>query len=577
MDEEIRKALIIGLERLAAWSDLLDDINVFPIADGDTGRNLIISLAPLRQFKNDREKTIRTLLLSARGNSGNIAARFFSGLLTADSAEDLPQAAGLGRDRAWKAIDAPVTGTMLDVLDAMAEAVETYDVKETPHTVSKMTQYLAKAVRSTPELLPKLKDAGVVDSGALGMFIFFEGFLRSLAGSPEEFQPITTLFDGLLKISPSFIDSRGGGYCVDMVVRFDDKSEEQIQRLSEHGDSVVVIPHDDFYKVHLHTGDRDAARREIEALCNVVQWSDDNLMEQTTDFKRNNPDSCIHIMTDAAGSITREDARNLGFTLLNSYVTAGDKSLPETLFSPSDLYQYMRNGIKASSSQASDFERHQCYNSVFNRHERVLYLCVGSFYTGNHNSAIKWKRENDSNDRFTVIDTSAASGRLGTIVISTARYATRTNDPNAVIEFAKDAINKCEEYVFLDKLQYLAAGGRLSKSSAFFGDLLHMKPVISPLAEGAKKVGVVRNQKEQLQFALTKLKESVADDSSVLMMLQYTDNKELVGGAIKKEIRNHYPSAEIILQQLSLTSGVHMGPGTWSLAFMPDSVGPLDH
>ena len=69
MNEEIRKALVIGLERLAAWSDLLNDINVFPIADGDTGRNLIMSLAPLRRFKGNREKTIRDLLPYLRDSS----------------------------------------------------------------------------------------------------------------------------------------------------------------------------------------------------------------------------------------------------------------------------------------------------------------------------------------------------------------------------------------------------------------------------------------------------------------------------------------------------------------------------
>ena len=238
--------------------------------------------------------------------------------------------------------------------------------------------------------------------------------------------------------------------------------------------------------------------------------------------------------------------------------------------------QTMREGVKVSTSQASVFERHQHYQSVLNQYDRVLYLCVGSVFTGNYHVAMQWKEQNDPDDRLTVIDTTAASGRLGTIVIAVQRYTSGTDHPDSVIEFAKTAIDKCEEYVFLDRLQYLAAGGRLSRSSAFFGDLLHMKPVISPTAEGAKKVGVVRNQMDQIEFALDRLKESFAGDSSILIMLQYSDNRSWVRDTVMKEIERHYPHSDIILHPLSLTSGVHMGPGTWSMAFMPDLISASD-
>ncbi|MCD6298599.1 MAG: DegV family EDD domain-containing protein [Deltaproteobacteria bacterium] len=569
MDRDIQKGLILGVERIAAWSDLLDEINVFPVADGDTGRNLITSLVPLKHPDKDRQNTIRRLLFSARGNSGNIAARFLSGLLTADSVDILPRAARLGRDRAWKAINAPVPGTMLNVFDALVEIIQQYDFNDSKD-VSNVIGHLEKAVRSTPDLLPRLRDAGVVDSGALGMFIFLEGFLKSLAGKADHFQPVTSIFKGLLQVSSAFREHREEGYCIDLVVRSDDKSSEGIQRLSQYGNEVVVIPHQDIVKVHLHAGDRDEARKGLESFCDIVQWTDDDLGKQISRFRKSDAHRCIHIMTDAAGSITREDSRELGITLLDSYITAGDRCLPETLFPPEDIYKAMRKGLKVSTSQASVFERHQHYQSVLNQHDRILYLCVGSVFTGNYDVAMEWKEKNDPDDRLTVIDTTSASGRLGTIVMAVERHSSGTDDPDSVIEFAKTAVDKCEEYVFLDRLQYLAAGGRLSRSSAFFGDLLHMKPVISPMAGGAKKVGVVRNQKDQIGFALDRLKESLSKNSPVLIMLQYSDNRSRVRDTVMKEIESHYPLATIILQPLSLTSGVHMGPGTWSMAFIPD-------
>ena len=569
MKESIQRALTLGFERIAAWSKLLDEINVFPVADGDTGRNLLVSLSPLRQFDKGKEETVRRLLMSARGNSGNIAARFFSRFINADSIDTIPEAARLGRDTAWQAVHDPVPGTMLTVFDELTDFLGKDHARLDVHSVTDLVSHLEKTVRSTPQLLPRLRSAGVVDSGALGMYIFFEGFFVSLAGKPVEFQPVTTIFKDMLTVSPSFSENLEEGYCIDTVVNLSGRSQEGIGRVADCGESVLVIPHNNFLKVHLHTRDRDAVRKEIEVFGQIVEWSDDNLGMQVTRFRNPKTSGCIHIMTDAAGSVTREDSDNFGLTLLDSYISFGDRSLPETLLSPSELYKCMREGVKVSTSQASDFERHQHYQSVINQHDRVLYLCVGSFYTGNYDAVMEWKQTNDPDDRLTVIDTTAASGRLGTIAISTARLSTHTNDPNAVIEFANRAVNACEEYVFLDRLQYLAAGGRLSKTSAFFGDMLHMKPIISPTAEGAKKVGVVRDQDDQLKFAFRKLGASIEKNSEAFIMLQYSDNRPWVEKTVMKEIKRRYPFAEVMLQSLSLTSGAHMGPGTWAVAFLP--------
>jgi DegV family protein with EDD domain len=572
MTPDFQKAHIAGVERIAAWSDVLDDINVFPVADGDTGRNLITSLTPLRYREKDLEETIHKLVLSARGNSGNIAAQFFSGFLTADSYATLAQAAKFGRDQAWQAVSKPLPGTMLTVLDTLVDFLAKCDFENKTAHVAKIIDLLEDSVKSTPELLPKLKQAGVVDSGALGMYIYLEGFFKSLIGQHNEFRPISTIFQGLLEISPSYQVEMAEGYCVDTVIHSDENAAEKVSRLSQYGESVVVIPHRNYLKVHLHTSNSRKTKAQIESLGHIVHWTDDNIGSQIKNFTRLQPRGAIHIMTDAAGSVTREDSRELGLTLLDSYIIAGEKSLPETLFSPAELYLTMRQGIRVSTSQASVFERHQYYNRILTQYPKVLYLCVGSVYTGNYEVAVDWKSQNDPADRLTVIDTGAASGRLGAVVIATARYAAQTKDPLAVINFAQRAVEKCEEYVFLDKLKYLAAGGRLAKSSAFFGDIFRVKPIISPTAEGAKKVGAVKNRNEQLKYALDKLESAFDKDSAPLIMLEYSDNRDWVNDTVKKEIQARYPSAEILLQPLSLTSGVHMGPGTWAVAFLPPTV-----
>jgi len=562
------QALIAGVERVTAWADLLDDINVFPIADGDTGRNLVVSLSPLRQIALGKEKIIRELLLSARGNSGNIAARFFSGFLMADAVHNLTGPIREGRDRAWQAVSDPKPGTMLTVFDALVKALDEPPAIYDHVWRERVLRELERAVLSTPELLPRLKAAGVVDAGALGIFIYLDGFFNTLVGNSEGYRSITEIFRNYLQISPAFQEQGEKGYCVDTVLHIDGDDEQTMKRLSAIGESVVVLRDGEYFKVHLHAPDGNKVRRDLAAVGDVVRWSVDDLGAQVHSFRRRRVEQAIHIMTDAAGSVNRENMAELGVTILDSYITVGEKCLPEAHFTPEELYAAMRRGDRVSTSQASVYERREHYQSVLQRYPRVLYLCVGSVFTGNYTVALEWKKTNDPSERFTILDTQAASGRLAILVVATARFALKTRDAEAVIRFARENATRCREYVFLDKLQYLAAGGRLSRSSAFFGDMLHMKPVISPLAEGAKKVGVVRNQTEQLTFALEKLTAALTGNEKALILLEYTDNVAWVNETVQPEIARRHPEAEILLHPMSLTSGAHMGPGTWAVAFL---------
>lgn len=569
MNEALPEAFTAGVERIAAWADLLDSINVYPVADGDTGRNLFISLTPLLTCSEKKEIIVRRLLLSARGNSGNIAARFFSAFYLADSLENLGDCARKGSVLARQAVHDPCPGTMLTVFDALVEALESRPNILDQAAVNALIKRLQISVHDTCAILPKLKKAGVVDAGALGIYIFFEGFFQTLSKTADKYPPVTEVFKDRLRISSSFQEEAEAGYCVDFVLEAQNLTEDAVINTLGGEESVIVIPEGNLYKVHLHTGDKEKIKGKAEKLGSMVNWEDDDLNRQINEFRHCPAGSQLHIMTDAAGSLTRTDAQKNSITLLHSYINLGGKSLPETHLRPEELYAAMRQGIKVSTSQASVFERHQFYESVLDRFEKVLYLCVGSVYTGNYSAATEWKREHDLQNRLTVVDTGAALGRLALIVLAANRYLTETGDMEKTVAFASRIMPVCEEYVFLDKLEYLAAGGRLSKTGAFLGDMLKMKPVVSPQPEGARKVVMLRNQEDQIKMACGRLSASLAKEAKTLIMLEYSDNYDLVCGKIKPLIAQRFPQSEIIIHPLSLTSGAHTGPGTWAVAFMP--------
>ncbi len=574
----LREAYCCGYECLVSWADLLDRINVYPVMDADTGTNLRISLAHFRDITTDKAQLIHQLACSATGNSGNIAASFLVKFIQADSFAELAGMADAGRENAWQSIIQPKPGTMLTVFDRLAEILADKSITQ-KSAAAIVRKQLQGAVLSTSRLLADLERAGVVDSGALGIFIFLDGFFQKMARKQSIFCPVTHLFKGRLTVSNSFKAALTGSFCVDALINPHPAAKECRQELSslkitkeklaKLGESVVVVPDKSSLKIHIHTPDPEALRQNLALFSSIVEWQDSDMdAANQANLSPRQSRQAVHIVTDAAGSISRKTAENFGITLLDSYIVTKDESRPESLFSHGQIYNLMRNGERVTTAQASTFERYQHYQSLVKQFANVLYLCVGAVYTNNYAAVTDWKKEFDPDNRLKVLDSGAASGRLAVIAISTARWARETDSPEAVLEFAKGAVEVSEEYIFIDKLKYLAAGGRLAKSSGFFGDLLRMKPVISPTRAGAEKIAVVKNQAAQLEFALDRLEKKLPHDSHCLIILQYSDNKELVNGLIRAKIERHYPKAEILVTPLSLTSGVHMGPGTWGVAFL---------
>lgn len=565
-------AFIQGYERMAAWSDVLDRINVFPVADSDTGRNLAVSLAPLKQLQGSPQHTRMALMKCACGNSGNLAVAFLTGLLQFLEGADLAQAVRDGRDRAWQALPHPQPGTLLTVLDILMDCLTRPSTFE-PMPFSELLFRLETAVRATPDFLPLLQKAKVVDAGALGMFIWLEGFFFTLDEARTPIAPLVPRFKGWLTPATSGLEMPAANDCVEVLVEGFKPQTNWAAHLPADTSSVVVLKNGARAKIHLHTPDQDAARQAIEAKGSIIQWTAQPI--QVSDPKPSHPhqETKWHIMTDAAGSLTRQEAHRLGITLLDSYVIREGLVEPETTCDPQKIYAAMERGLRVSTAQASIFERHQQYQSILERHERVLYLCTGSVFTGNYDVARHWQQHHDTQQRLTVVDSTAASGRLAMIVHGAIRLLQAHPTPAAIEPRLQELISSSREFIFLDKLRYLAAGGRLSKTSAFCGDLLRMKPVISPTAEGAKKVAVLRRTEDQIAFALQQLHSGGTETRHRLILLEYSNNEKLLSEKVLPVVQNHFPQTDIRLQPLSLTTGVHTGPGSWGIAFWDNEYG----
>ena len=563
-------ALRAGYRRLRELSSLLDAINVFPVADADTGQNLVASFAPLERELPSAAELAQALLWSALGNSGNIGVGFLAGLLE-QPARPLVERFARGEERARAAVADPRPGTMLTVLERLCRVSERHGIDAAGFPP--VAAALGDAVAETTARLPLLAESGVVDSGALGLFAFLEEYLGTLAGSPAR-TDIGERFRGRLAIQRSGAAAREAvhGACVDAMVEVPSAEAGVIEAVRGLGDSAVLVQAGNLLKVHLHAEDPEGLRRALAAHGRLLRFEASALAAPAAAATAAAFAGHAKLVTDAAGSISRAAAAALDVELLESHVNLPDGSGPETVVDRAAVFAALRGGGRVSTAQAPLAERHRRYAALLERHERVVYVCVGSVFTGNYAAATEWVRQQGVGDRFLVIDSGVASGRLAVVVWRLAELARA----GAVRDWAADTarlLAGADELIFVERLEYLARGGRLSRGSAWFGDLLGLKPVVTPTPEGAQRVGMARSFEGQLALLRGRLRALPAAGRA-LVLLQYTDNEALVREHVLPVARAVAGGARIELGPLSLTTAVHTGPGTWAVALLPSSFDP---
>jgi len=335
MMENLYAALAVGYAALVAHAELLDAINVFPVADGDTGANLRASLAPLADYAGNKTELATALLRSACGNSGNIAAAFFSEFAQA-AGMDLAIRAETGAMQARRAVAEPKAGTMLDVFTALSEFLQKnrLDAGSCPA----LLVLLAEKVRCGATFLPELRAAGVADAGAVAMYIFFTGFFRHLTGDMSDETPLAATFPGLLAVADDYAPAPATGFCVDVLIETT-SGRPAPNALAALGDSLVIVPEPETnaLKLHVHSDNPAALRARLGEMGRIISWSDSPLASGGDDSSSINNIKQIRIITDAAGSLSRELAAQEKITLLDSLIVMGGKAYPESAIAPAEL------------------------------------------------------------------------------------------------------------------------------------------------------------------------------------------------------------------------------------------------
>ncbi len=310
----LKQAIISGANNICSQKAKINDLNIFPVPDGDTGTNMSMTvMAAVKEIEgldsNEvsviAKKTASAMLRGARGNSGVITSLFFRGFSSGlegkseATGKDLAEALKLGVDAAYKAVMKPTEGTMLTVGRMAAEAAveacaETEDAVEIWETVCEEAQ---RALDLTPTMLPVLKKAGVVDAGGKGILVIFEGMLSVIRdgvvveavdvadddeGDEDAFRSAAAEFDEVINFT----------YCTEFIVGRDAEIATEPNELrlflETIGDCVVVVDDDEIIKVHVHTEQPgDALKKGLE-FGSLLTVKVENMVEQHKQAKADN-------------------------------------------------------------------------------------------------------------------------------------------------------------------------------------------------------------------------------------------------------------------------------------------------
>ncbi len=367
--QDLRDMFTVATSWLEKSAPDIDALNVFPVPDGDTGTNMLLTMrssieaahnAPDLTASAVAQAMARGALMGARGNSGVILSQIWTGLAMglAEKEEfdgrDFAEALLLASTKAYNGLSNPVEGTILTVIREAALAAQSHVASGNDDLITVMETVVDTAresVANTPTLLPVLKEAGVVDAGGQGLYTILEGALRYLRGEVEQMQfrkpQIIVSNIPLVTRLPQMIAAEEvpWGYCTEFLLKGEKLEPEKIKKsLNKKGQSLIVVGDESTVRVHIHTEKPGKVIGFATSLGTLHQTSIRNMAEQHQDFLEMQKDRTMVADTGIIAVVAGEGLADVFRSLGVSDIVPGGQSM-----NPS-----VKDLLKAVEAVASD-------------------------------------------------------------------------------------------------------------------------------------------------------------------------------------------------------------------------------
>ncbi len=591
----LRRSLVAACDYAQRQRGELNRINVFPVPDGDTGTNLALTVRAIADhLRRNRDEGVAAVaqeaaqaaVLGARGNCGMMLSHFLLGF--AEGVRDQVRigtrefAAALrhGVANLLSALERPVEGTILTVMRDTAEAA----AQAVHHDFASLLQHIVDEARAslarTPELLPVLKTAGVVDAGAKGFVSLLEGVLLFMHGDPLVAVEDVQVVDAEAVARTDFPGATERfRFCTEALVRGDRlPTQEAVRgRLRDEGDSLIVIRADDVLKVHVHTDEPERVFGYLRSVGRLVTHKAEDMRAQHAAVERAADQHIrlarrpVTIVTDSAADLPEEILRAHGIHVTPLLLVDGDRTLRDGVdVSARDFHaRLIAEAPLPTTSQPAPADFLETYARAAEDGESVVAVILGSSLSGTLSSAVA------AAGRFHgapvhVMDSLAASLLQGLLVIKACELAELATPPEEIVRELRRIRRQSGILFTVDVFDRLLASGRVGRGQAVLGTMLNVKPVLALNGEGkvvpvAKAVGRKRAQTALLDALAARLP---ADVRRVRFGVVYVGADEVVA-PVSGTLRSRYGyDVEILASPATPVLATHLGVGAWGVAYM---------
>jgi DegV family protein with EDD domain len=584
---QIYQAFYAGLLRVRAAQDRLNHINVYPVADGDTGTNITATLSHALESAQVSDSAGETLasvadgaLMGARGNSGIIFAQFFSGLseslvhVREIEKEAFVRGVENARSRAYEAISNPQEGTILSVIHAWAEALrrEVASAPSMHELFSRTMPSVRHALEHTSEQLAVLKAAGVVDAGASGFVEFIAGAERFI----KRGLPAGTSIRGARKKKErdETSDVHGGErpvfrYCTEAMVVGETIDREALRSvLDPLGDSLIVAGNDERARIHIHTDEPAQAFASIGAHGRVIQPKvDDMRLQYEVVHERKYP---IALVTDSVCDLPQELIDQYQIHVVPLHVLFGKSEYLDKLTIDPGLFFSLaeRAEVFPTSSQPAVGLFSRLYSFLSSHYESVIAVHTAGRLSGTYSTSALAAETLEDGKKISVVDSRTLTGSLGLIVLRVAEEIAAGKSHDEVVAEIDGFADKAELFVGVHTLDFLIRGGRVTPLEGVLARALHLKPIVSVNEEGGS---VLYGKALSIRQNIAKMVKMTARIHAETPLRNYAvvhGHDLAAANDVAARLERELGFPPLYVEEISSVAALHGGPGAMAVALM---------
>jgi DegV family protein with EDD domain len=591
-----RRSLLAACDHASGQRAELNRINVFPVPDGDTGTNLALTLGAIADhLRPSRSRDLGTVaydaaqgaVVGARGNCGMMLSHFLLGFAESVQSQarvhtrEFARALVAGAERLQAAIERPVEGTILTVMRDAAQAADRSADDDFVPLVTRIVGEARRSLASTPDLLPALKEAGVVDAGAKGFVGLWEGVLLLLRGelAVADTEPEVAPSLDAVSLAEYPSDEEQYRFCTEALVRGPalPSQDEVRQQLRGLGDSLIVIRAGEVLKLHVHSDDPEAVFAYLRGVGTLVTHKAEDMRAQHAAVERaarghvqlaRRP---VSIVTDSACDLSEEILRAHGIHIARMSLVEGDRVYRDGVdITAVEFHERLRRGgALPTTSQPAPGEFIDAYARALEEGESVVAVLVSSALSGTFRAgeAAAARVEGGS---VHMVDSLGVSLLQGLMVLKASELAELGHPPAAIADELRRIRAKSGLLLTIATFERLLASGRVGRGTALTGRLLSVKPILGLNHEGVvvrfgRALGAKRARAQMLRLVREHIPPDVRRVRFGVAHVGLPEIVEQVSTALRAEYGR---DVEILSAPVTSVVATHVGTGAWALAYL---------